>query len=234
MTCAIVLAGGLGTRLRSLVSDVPKPMAPINGRPFLSYLLDYWIAQGVSSFVISVGYKHEAIIGYFGKIYKGTPIKYAVEPFPLGTGGGLCLAFELLNQDEPFLLLNGDTFFSVDLNALLHFAHERNADWCISLFKTLDIDRYMGVNLSKDSRILSLKGSYNGIENMANGGVYVINPRTLMPSHNKLGNKFSIEEDLIAKEIKRGKNIVGYSSDAFFIDIGVPSDYQRAIKYFAN
>jgi D-glycero-alpha-D-manno-heptose 1-phosphate guanylyltransferase len=90
MITAIVLAGGLGTRLRSVVPDLPKPMAPIKGRPFLEYQLDYWIAQGVDRFVLSLGYRHEVIVEHFGNSYQGVKLDYVVEPTPLGTEAALC------------------------------------------------------------------------------------------------------------------------------------------------
>src|SRR5690349_16571222 len=101
---AIILAGGLGTRLRSVVADVPKPMAPIAGRPFLAYQIEYWIAQGVQRFILSVGYKHEIIMDYFGDRYQGAEIEYAIELLPLGTGGGFLQATKKINSTEPFLL----------------------------------------------------------------------------------------------------------------------------------
>ena len=129
MTTAIILAGGLGTRLRSAVTDLPKPMAPIGGRPFLEYQLDYWIAQGISRFVLSVGYQHEVIIDHFGTSYEGIELNFVIEETPLGTGGGLLLAAEKVGNDTPFLLLNGDTYFSVDLKTLTDFSQEKDADW---------------------------------------------------------------------------------------------------------
>src|SRR5690349_1824955 len=144
MPSAVILAGGLGTRLRSAVPDLPKPMAPINGRPFLEYQLDYWIAQGIKRFVLSVGYRHEAITKHFGFRYKGVELEYAVEERPLGTGGGFLLAAEKVGRREPFLLLNGDTYFGVNLNILNACALEHDADWCMSLFRTSAKGRYMG------------------------------------------------------------------------------------------
>ena len=102
MTTAVILAGGLGTRLRSVISDLPKPMAPINGRPFLEYLICYWIGQGINHFVLSVGYLHQAIIGYFGNQFKGACIDYVIEESPLGTGGGLLLASKKVDQSKNF------------------------------------------------------------------------------------------------------------------------------------
>lgn len=113
MITAIILAGGMGTRLRSAVPDLPKPMAPIHERPFLEHQMDYWIGQGVSRFIVSVGYMKEVIMDHFGASYRATPLTYAIEEEPLGTGGGLLLAAQGLS--ETFLVLNGDTFFEVDL-----------------------------------------------------------------------------------------------------------------------
>ncbi|MDQ3186754.1 MAG: NTP transferase domain-containing protein, partial [Pseudomonadota bacterium] len=96
---AVILAGGIGSRLRSIVPDLPKPMAPVSGRPFLEYQLDYWISQGISSFILSVGYRHEAIVDYFGNSYKGAELDYVIERIPLGTGGGLLLAVEKAGND---------------------------------------------------------------------------------------------------------------------------------------
>src|SRR5438067_6674889 len=123
---AIVLAGGLGTRLRSAVADVPKPMAPIRGRPFLEYLFDHWIDQGIRRFTLSVGYRHEVIVDHFGKAYHGATIRYAVERSPLGTGGALLGTLATFSVEAPVLLLNGDTYFAVDVKRLSEFA-ARNA-----------------------------------------------------------------------------------------------------------
>src|SRR5215471_11172514 len=102
MTLAVILAGGLGTRLRGTVPDVPKPMAPIRGRPFLEYQLDYWIGKGINRFVLSVGYRHEVIIDHFGASYRGAELSYAIEHTPLGTGGALLLAVEESAITTPF------------------------------------------------------------------------------------------------------------------------------------
>ena len=112
---AIILAGGLGTRLRGVVQDLPKAMAPIKDRPFLEYQLDYWIGQGIRHFILSVGYRREVIMKHFGDKYRDVSIEYAVEETPMGTGGGLLLAVEKMKKRAPFLLLNGDTFFEVSL-----------------------------------------------------------------------------------------------------------------------
>ncbi|HBH78502.1 MAG TPA: phosphohexose mutase [Nitrospira sp.] len=227
MPSAVILAGGLGTRLRSAVPDLPKPMAPINGRPFLEHQLEYWINQGVSRFVLSVGYRHEAITGHFGAHYKGVEIEYAIEDQPLGTGGGLLLAVEKLDQDKPFLLLNGDTYFEADWNALDVFAVEHEADWCFSLFETSERGRYMGIEMSAQGRITLLKSGVEQGPRLANGGVYWVHPRALSGTW-RLGEKLSLEDDLFPHALTAGRRLCGIEFGGTFIDIGVPDDYHRA------
>ena len=134
-------------------------MAPVAGRPFLAHQMDHWIAQGIDRFVLSVGYRAVAISNHFGDRYRGVPIDYVVEPSPLGTGGALVLAAAKLRSSEPALLLNGDTYFDVDLSALAAHAERHDADWCLALFRHDDAARYMGVALSADGRITALRAS---------------------------------------------------------------------------
>src|SRR3989338_2427013 len=126
-------AGGLGTRPRKAVPDVPKPMAPVGNAPFLAHLLDYWIGRGITHAILSVGYKADVIREYFGDCYEGIPIEYAIEETPLGTGGGLLLAAERLRESGPFLVLNGDTFFEVNLREMVRFHLERLAELTMAL-----------------------------------------------------------------------------------------------------
>ncbi|MCK4701226.1 MAG: NTP transferase domain-containing protein, partial [Bacteroidales bacterium] len=124
---AIILAGGLGTRLKSVISDIPKPMAPIHGKPFLEYLLSYLVKFKIKKAVLSVGYKYQNIFDYFGNNYKGMKLSYAIEDMPLGTGGGIRNAMDQINNDH-FFLLNGDTFYEVDLNKLYHLHIKEKAN----------------------------------------------------------------------------------------------------------
>lgn len=233
MPSAVILAGGLGTRLRSVVSDVPKPMAPVGGRPFLEYQLEYWINQGISRFVLSVGYRHEAITEHFGSRYKGVELEYAVEEQPLGTGGGLLLAAEKLKQDTPFLLLNGDTYFEADWNVLDACAVEHDADWCFSLFKTSEKGRYMGIEMSDQGLITSLKSGVEQGPRLANGGVYWVHPRALSGDW-RSGERLSLEDDLFPQALAAGRRILGIEFRGTFIDIGVPDDYHRAPSLLAG
>ena len=228
MPSAVILAGGLGTRLRSAVPDLPKPMAPIGGRPFLEYQLDYWIVQGISRFVLSVGYRHEAIMQHLGTRYKGIELEYAIEKRPLGTGGGLLLAAEKASRGGPFLLLNGDTYFAADWKVLNAYALAHDADYCFSLFRTSEKGRYMGIEVSSDGRITSLKsGSTHGFR-LANGGVYWVHPRALHGCRFASGEKASLEDDIFPAALASGQRLFGIEFTGTFIDIGVPDDYHRA------
>lgn len=228
MISAVILAGGLGTRLRSVVPDLPKPMAPISGRPFLEHQIDYWMRQGVGHFVLSVGYRYQTIIDHFGMHYKDAHIDYVIEETPLGTGGGLLLAADKLSQNEPFLLLNGDTYFAVDLQKLDRFARSNDADWCFSLFRTQEEGRYMGMDVSPQGEILSLKSGTGQPGRLANGGVYWVNPRALRDTGFVPGGKVSLEDDIFPAATSVGQRLMGLEFSGVFIDIGVPDDYHRA------
>jgi D-glycero-alpha-D-manno-heptose 1-phosphate guanylyltransferase len=228
VTSALILAGGLGTRLRSVVPDLPKPMAPVSGRPFLEHLLDYWIKQGISHFVLSVGYRHEIITAHFGSNYKEAAIEYVIETTPLGTGGGLLLCAQKLDQTEPFLLLNGDTYFAVDLKTLIEFSSANRADWCFSLFRTNEVGRFMGMDVSPQGVITSLKSGSGQPGRLANGGVYWVNPGALLSKKISLGDKVSLEDDIFPASIDLGQRVFGLEFTGTFIDIGVPDDYHRA------
>lgn len=234
MTSAVILAGGLGTRLRSAVPDLPKPMAPIGARPFLEYQLDYWIKQGISHFVLSVCYRHEAIVGHFGNSYKGADLEYVIEDTPLGTGGGLLLAAEKVSESEPFLLLNGDTYFAVDLKALIELALANDADWCFSLFRTHEEGRYMGMDISPQGQITSLKSGTGQPGRLVNGGVYLVNPRALIRERFPPGDKVSLEDDIFPTAMALGQRLMGMEFPGMFIDIGVPEDYHRAPALLAS
>ena len=234
MTTAIILAGGLGTRLRETVPDLPKPMAPINGRPFLEHQFDYWIGQGVKRFVLSVGYRHKVIIDHFGATYRGVPLDYAIEPSPLGTGGGLLLAAERLSGETAFLLLNGDTYFEVELAALRDIHDSKKADLTFALFRATVAGRYMGVDIAADGRITSLNSGAGKPGRVANGGVYLLNPETLRVGGWKPGDKVSLEDEIQLAAFESDRRLYGLECSGIFIDIGVPEDYSRASDLLAG
>jgi D-glycero-alpha-D-manno-heptose 1-phosphate guanylyltransferase len=213
---AVVLAGGLGTRLRAAVSDVPKPMAPVGGRPFLERLLDYWIGQGVHRAVLAVGYMYETIRRHFGDEYRGCAIGYSIEDQPLGTGGALIQSLPLV-QDQTFLVLNGDTYFAVPLDALTAFHRRHGAGVTMSLFRS-DEPRYTGVSLDANGRVTGFSG-----HGLVNGGVFLFEraalARRIPPA------VASLEKDLLPG---LGAAIYGCVFDVPFVDIGVPEDWRAA------
>ena len=222
---AIILAGGFGTRLQGVVKDLPKPMAPVNGRPFLTYILDYLIDYEYQRVVLSVGYLHEKIVDYFGEKYKTLEIDYAVEEEPLGTGGGILFAMSKCTSDN-VLVINGDTMFKVDLDAFEHFHQEKNSLLSIVLREVEDVSRYGSVTISKDNLIaLFAEKQVTFGRGYINGGVYLIN-RKIFEKYPQ-PKKFSFEKDLMTKYYTQ-ECFYAMPSDGYFIDIGIPEDYARA------
>lgn len=227
---AVVLAGGLGTRLRSVVSDRPKPMAKLFCRPFLEHLMGYWVEQGVERFVLSVGYRADQIERYFGSSFEGSLVEYVHEQDPMGTGGALLLCQERKRMSEPFLLLNGDTYFPVNLQALHRLSKQKDADWVLSLFPTKDTRRYLPVKIDGSGRISFENGTESQKErraNWANGGVYWVNPRALA-MFSRCETSISLESGIFPRCVELGQGFFGLCSEEHFIDIGVPEDYARA------
>lgn len=232
MTTAIILAGGLGTRLRSVLPDLPKPMAPVNGRPFLEHLMDYWIDQGVDSFILSVGYMKDVIIEHFRSVYRYVPISYSLEETPLGTGGALLIASRTLKA--PFLVLNGDTFFEVPLSSLTTF-YKRNASECnLSLFRVGEDKRFGGIVIDESNRIISFDAAKSLPGALANGGVYLFSPSLMSRTRFIAGDMCSLEKEFIPELLALGVKIHGIEFLGRFIDIGLPSDLARANTFLAT
>lgn len=233
---AIILAGGRGTRLQSIVPNVPKSMAPINGRPFLEYLLDYWISQGVCKFILSVGYLKNIIIKHFGQEYRGTKIRYALEEEPLGTGGGLLVALENVPAEQSFLVLNGDTFFAVPLPVLLDFHRRSSSALTFSLFRTTETKRYLGVTITPAGKVISLQVKNSKQKNfLANGGVYLVESPTVFSSCGfTIGVKVSLENNIFPAMQSNGTELFGCECSGEFIDIGIPHDYFYAQTILAE
>jgi len=223
---AVILAGGLGTRLRSICPDRPKPMADVNGKPFLYYLLQYWKIQGVSHFILSVGYLYEQIIAYFGNHFEGIPIDYSIEPSPMGTGGGLLLALSYLQyRKHPILVLNGDTYFEVPLSELIHFQKEKGCACCLSLVSTEKNTRYGEITLLPSGQIKTLENTIKTSSCLINGGCYLIYPDRLKEyAPSGLNQPISLEVDLLRKLVS-SKQSFGIAFNRYFLDIGIPEDY---------
>jgi D-glycero-alpha-D-manno-heptose 1-phosphate guanylyltransferase len=221
---AIVLAGGFGTRLRSVVSELPKPMAPVGERPFLEIVLDELVNAGVQRCVLAVGYKRETIEAHFGKQYRGMALAYSIEDEPLGTGGGIRQAADMLDGDA-CLVLNGDTLFRVDLEQLSRRFAERQSLLCVALKEMRDFDRYGTVVLESDGTISGFREKQPMQRGLINGGVYALHKELF--ALKELPPVFSFEKEILEAEVGR-RRFHGEAFDAYFIDIGIPEDYARA------
>ena len=228
---AIILAGGLGTRLRSVVSEVPKCMAPVCGKPFLFYLLRY-LAQfkEIDRVILSVGYLREIIMEWIPTIELPFEIAYAIEETPLGTAGGIKLALQQVKGEEA-LILNGDTFFDVNLTELSKAGKENKQAITLALKQMTHFDRYGEVNLAEDSTIEKFNEKKPCEEGLINGGIYHIDLKRFPLS--RIPDKGSFEKEVLETNVKE-KNLRGYISDGYFIDIGIPEDYQKANVDFAE
>lgn len=225
---AIILAGGLGTRLQSVVSDLPKPMAPVGGRPFLEYLMAALSRWPISKVILSIGHLGHKIQGYFGDRYKDVEVVYAVEEQPLGTGGAIAHALRLADPG-PVLILNGDTFFEIDLPEMIRTYHLRSADLVLALKPMTHFERYGTVDIDKDSRIIGFHEKAPRTQGLINGGVYLLHSRLL--DDFLLPDRFSFENDFLENYYAQLK-MFAYISDGYFIDIGVPDDYSKAQQDF--
>ena len=223
---AIILAGGFGTRLQSVVNDVPKPMAPVAGRPFLEWVLDYCLENGIQEAILSVGYKSDIIIQHFGNEYKGIQIKYAIEKEPLGTGGAIRYAMEMLEDDKNCLILNGDTLFKSDLQKLYSSYMEKSADLIVSLRRMYDFDRYGLVEINESNRIISFQEKKYCQEGLINGGVYIVSSKLIKQIFPEV-KSFSFEKDFLEQYVKQ-LNFIGIEQAGYFIDIGIPEDFEKA------
>lgn len=226
----IILAGGLGTRLRSVVADIPKCMATVAGKPFLYYVIEYFKKQGVEKFIFSLGYKHEMIEAWLNEKYPLMFRQSSVETEPLGTGGAIKLACTLATGKN-VLVINGDTLFSVDVKMLSSFHHTFGADCTLSLKPMLHFDRYGVVEMNKDNSIASFKEKQSYENGLINGGVYALN--AVKFRQEDLPEKFSFEKDYLEKKYKQRK-MYGFVQDKYFIDIGIPEDYEKAQQELAD
>jgi D-glycero-alpha-D-manno-heptose 1-phosphate guanylyltransferase len=223
---AIVLAGGLGTRLRSAVSDVPKPMAPIAGRPFLEFVLTQLRQQGLERVILSVGYKSEVISAHFGTAWNGLALDYCIEDRPLGTGGAIAEAFKLLGEERA-LVLNGDTVLDETFSRLETCHLENGADLTLFAREIEDGGRY-GVCELDGSRIRGFASGEPGKPGCINAGSYLIEARVLQSPLPPA--PFSFESEILPNLAKTGRTFA-VSTRAKFIDIGVPESYHLAQSF---
>ena len=224
---AIVLAGGLGTRLRGVVDDVPKPMAPVQGRPFLALILDQLVAAGFKTAIFAAGYRHEAIRSYFGEDYCGLALRYSVEREPLGTGGAIRLACAHAAGRDVFVL-NGDTYLELDFRAMLDAHATAAAELSMAICHVPDVARYGALEVN-DGMVQGFLEKGRSGPGWINAGTYVLGPELrarLWPQ-----GAFSFEQDLLEPEV-RSIRPLAFRSSGRFIDIGSPEDYARAQTLF--
>ena len=194
-------------------------MALINDKPFLHYIFKALQQQNIENVILSVGYKHEIIQDFFKDNYLGITVKYAIENEPLGTGGAIKHAFSFVDDDA--FVLNGDTFFDVDLSKLKN----ENADISIALKPMQHFDRYGTVELNAANRIISFNEKKQCESGLINGGVYYFKKSLFDNIHTP--TKFSFEKDILEKHVS-DLHFDGIIFDSYFIDIGIPEDYEKA------
>jgi len=234
---ALVLVGGLGTRLREVVDEVPKPMAPVNEKPFLYYKIFQMKNAGIKNFVFLVGYKHEIIQNYFsdGKDF-GISIEYSIEKELLGTAGAIKNAEEFIDKNTPFFVCNGDTFLFIDFLSMLNQYLSKNALYMMLLTSTYSFQQVGYVNINENLEIINFieKPDENTLKSLKttliNAGVYLLSPKILDLIPPK--QKCSIERDIFPKLVGINKKFYGfiYPKENYFIDIGIPRNYNKFIE----
>ncbi len=219
---AIVLAGGFGTRLRQVVADVPKPMAPIAGRPFLEILLGSLAQKGFSRVVLSLGFMAEKISDYFGTRFAGMDIVYVVEETPLGTGGAIRLALDACTKDHVFVF-NGDTYLDLEVRSLEQRWQAKRHPIVVGR-QVPDTSRY-GRLVADGERVTCFSEKGIAGPGLINAGCYVLAKDALAKF--PLNQPFSIETDYLVPEVARA-TVEVFETVGVFIDIGIPEDFARA------
>lgn len=219
---AVILAGGLGTRLRTVVSAVPKPLADVAGRPFLAWQLDLLAAQGVSRVVLATGYLADRIEEAIGRNWRGMTIDYSQELQPLGTGGALRQALPLLDEPD-VLVLNGDTYLAADLRAIYQAHRRGNSRITIAACRVDDATRF-GTLEVQDGHVVRFNAAGDPTPGLINAGIYVLDRQLLrdVPS-----GPFSFERDFLQPRISQLRPLA-FEVAGPFIDIGTPEDFSRA------
>lgn len=227
---AILLAGGLGTRLRSVVPDLPKPLAPVAGKPFITYLLDNLIQQGVKEIVLSVGYKHEAFSEQLGSTYRGIPLNYSIESSPMGTGGAIKQAMAITNTKSA-MVLNGDTFLDIDYGAFYSAFRQSGSLVGMCIRHVEDTMRYGRCEI-EDGVVLGFGEKGFGGSGYINAGIYLID-RNIFCAFPSPNGAFSFEAEFLVP-FAQGLRPMAFDCDGYFVDIGIPEDYNKANVQFAT
>jgi D-glycero-alpha-D-manno-heptose 1-phosphate guanylyltransferase len=223
ITEAIILAGGLGTRLQPVVGDLPKCLAPVAGKPFLSYLLDNSKKQGIRKFIFALGHKTDQIEEFVKKSLPEGSYLFSTEEEPLGTGGAVYKACSLATGQH-VIVLNADTYFGITYSNLTIIHELRKAHCTLALKPMKAFDRYGAVEIEKQVVTGFGEKKYH-TDGFINGGVYALSVTSFLQK--SFPGKFSFEREYLEKDYRSGK-FLAMISDAYFIDIGIPEDYQRA------
>jgi NDP-sugar pyrophosphorylase family protein len=225
---AVILAGGLGTRLQSVVADKPKVLAEVCGRPFLTYLFDQLINARINRVVLCTGYLGDRIKEAIGNLYQSLTIEYSQEPAPLGTAGALRNAMATINGDQ-VLVLNGDSYYETAIPAFWNWHQSKGAAGSLLLTTVQDTRRYGQVETDDQSKILRFneKGATAG-PGLINAGIYIMSKQLIFSILS--GRKISLEQEMFPQWV--GQELYGCSSKGRFIDIGTPEDYARAATFF--
>jgi D-glycero-alpha-D-manno-heptose 1-phosphate guanylyltransferase len=240
---AIVLAGGLGTRLRSAVPELPKCLAPVRGRPFIAYVTDYFRQQGIEKFIFALGYKSDYFDDFFREAFPAGGYAISLEEEPLGTGGAIRQACAVA-KEKTVLILNGDTFYRIRLAALANFHEEKRADCSLCLRPMTDFDRFGVVELDNEARVSGFREKQYYRAGLINGGVYALDREAFLRA--ELPQIFSFEKDYLepaaaSRQVgggpagdqgTSGGGLFGLVQETYFIDIGIPEDYRRVQEEF--
>ena len=227
---ATILAGGMGTRLRSVVADRPKVLAEIHERPFLAYLLDQLAAAGVRNVVICTGYLGERVRAIFGNSYGEMQLHYSQESSPMGTAGALRLALPKLESD-PVLVMNGDAFCAIDLERFYAWHGNRGARATMALIKVNNAARYGRVQVDPEGVVVHFAEKSEGSgPAWVNAGIYLVD-RALLETI-ETNRLVSLEKEIFPAWI--GKGLYGYLCEGRFLDIGTPQSYADAERFFAS
>ena len=220
---AIVLCGGLGTRLGLLTKDMPKPLLNVAGRPFIAHVLDRLVHPEINGFVLAAGFQWTKLRDYIGDNWNGLPVRYSVETEALGTGGAIKNALVGLSEHES-LIVNGDTLFDIDISKLINFGKGSQALACLALRHVEDCSRYGKVATDKNGRISSFGEKGHRGPGLINGGIYYLLNHALDEISFKT---FSFETGFVQEKYLK-EPIYGMPFDDYFIDIGIPDDLYRA------
>jgi D-glycero-alpha-D-manno-heptose 1-phosphate guanylyltransferase len=223
-----ILAGGLGSRLRSVVTDRPKAIMAIQGKPFLTYLLDQLVVAGTRDIVLCTGYRGDQIRMMFGESYGTLRLTYSQEPKPMGTAGALRFALPLF-KSNPVLVMNGDSYCETNLREFWVWHTRRHSNASLLLTKIFDTERFGQVQIDLDGKITAFIEKGAGPNpGLINAGIYLINRHLLeeiSPSH-----AVSLERQVFPTWIGRGFH--GFASESRFVDIGTPEAYASAESFF--